>query len=140
LRRRSILLNSSRATLFAGGLAVACASSAWATNDAIPGIDITIKTNPGGIAIIQTTTKANGEFTLRALAAGKYTIELGGKNIEAAKAAGATLSIVLQPVSRERPPATPQTYSVRTNAKGVLQADLIVPDGQVITYAGTLTR
>ncbi len=115
-------------------------SGAWAANEPAPGIDVIVKTHPNSIVIIQSTTNDKGEFNLKLLAAGKYTMQLGGKNIEAAKAAGGAWTIVLQPVSRDHKSVQPQTYAVKADAKGALQVDFIVPDGQVISYAGKLTR
>ena len=114
-------------------------SGARAANEPVEGIDVFIKTQPSSVVIIQVTTNARGEFTLKRLGVGKYTMQLGGKNIDAAKAAGGEWTVALQPVSREHKSLPPQTYTVRANAKGAMQVDLVIPDG-AITYAGKLTR
>lgn len=121
-------------------LAVAPIAGAWAANEPVPGVDVIIKTQPNSIVIIQVTTDAKGEFTLKRLGVGKYTMQLGGKNIDAVKAAGGAWTIALQPVSVAHKSLPPQTYTVRADAKGALQVELVVPDGQAISYAGTLTR
>jgi hypothetical protein len=115
-------------------------SGAGAADEPVPGIDVTIKTQPNGIVIIQVTTDGKGEFTLKRLGVGKYTMQLGGKNIDAMKAAGAAWTIALRPVSVAHKSLPPQTYTVRADAKGAVQVDLVVPDGQAISYGGTLTR
>ena len=128
------------AALCAVAFAVTPVSGAWAANEPIAGIDVIIKTQPSSVVIIQVTTNADGEFTLKRLGVGKYTMQLGGKNIDAVKAAGGEWTVALQPISREHKSLPPQTYTVRVDAKGALQVDLVVPDGQAISYAGKLTR
>ena len=114
-------------------------SGAWAANEPVEGVDVFIKTQPSSVVIIQVTTNAKGEFTLKRLGVGKYTMQLGGKNIDAAKAAGSEWTVALQPISREHKSLPPQIYAIRADAKGALQVDLVVQDG-AITYAGKLTR
>ncbi len=121
-------------------LAVTPISGAWAANEPVEGVDVFIKTQPSSVVIIQVTTNAKGEFTLKRLGVGKYTMQLGGKNIDAVKAAGGEWTVALQPISREHKSLPPQTYVVRADAKGALQVELVVPDGLAITYAGKLTR
>jgi hypothetical protein len=121
-------------------LAVVPVSGAGAANEPVPGVDVFIKTQPNSIVIIQVTTDGKGEFTLKRLGVGKYTMLLGGKNIDALKAAGGAWTIALRPVSVAHKSLPPQTYTVRADAKGAVQVDLVVPDGQAISYAGTLTR
>jgi hypothetical protein len=133
------------AALYALALAVVPISSgpisgAWAANEPVEGVDVFIKTQPSSVVIIQVTTNAKGEFTLKRLGVGKYTMQLGGKNIEAVKAAGGEWTVTLQPASREHKSLPPQTYAVRADTKGAVQVDLVVPDGLAITYAGKLTR
>lgn len=128
------------AALYALAFVVAPTSGAWAANEPVAGIDVIIKTQPNSIVIIQVTTNAKGEFTLKRLGVGKYTMQLGGKNIEAEKAARGEWTIALRPVSVEHKSLQPQTYTVRADAKGAVQVELVVPDGQAISYAGTLTR
>lgn len=125
--------------LCAVAFAVMPISGAWAANEPIEGIDVIIKTLPSSVVIIQVTTDAKGEFTLKRLGVGKYTMQFGGKNIDAVKAAGGEWTVELQPASREHKSLPPQTYAVRVDSKGALQVDLVVPDG-AITYAGKLTR
>ena len=127
------------AALGALAFAITPISGVWAANEPAPGVDVFIKTQPSSVVIIQVTTNAKGEFTLKRLGVGKYTMQLGGKNIEAAKAAGGEWTVALQPASREHKSLPPQIYAVRADAKGALQVDLVVLDGAV-TYAGKLTR
>lgn|GEM_PF-687998 len=134
------LIKPFSAALCALAFAVAPISGAWAANEPVAGIDVIIKTQPNGIVIIQVTTNAKGEFVLKRLGVGKYTMQLGGKNIDAVKAAGGPWTIALRPVSVEHKALQPQTYTVRADAKGALQVELVVPDGHAISYAGTLTR
>lgn len=128
------------AALHALAFAVTSIPGAWAANEPVAGIDVIIKTQPNSIVIIQVTTNAKGEFTLKRLGVGKYTMQLGGKNIDAVKAAGGAWTIALRPVSVEHKSLQPQIYAVRADAKGAVQVELVVPDGQAISYAGTLTR
>lgn len=50
------------------------ASPAMAINDPIPGVDIIVKKNPGGIALVEDVTDMRGGFTVRLKAAGRYTL------------------------------------------------------------------
>jgi hypothetical protein len=128
------------AALYALAFAITPICGAWAANEPAPGVDVFIKTQPSSVVIIQVTTNAKGEFTLKRLGVGKYTMQLGGKNIEAEKAAASVWTITLQPISLAHKSLPPQTYAVRADAKGAVQVELVVPDGQAVTYAGTLTR
>ncbi len=129
-----------RATLYALAFAMAPIFGAGAANDPVPETDVIIKTQPSSVVIIQVTTNAKGEFTLKRLGMGKYTMQLAGKNIDVGKAAGVEWAIVLQPISREHRSFQPQAYSMKADARGAVQVDLVVPEGETITYAGKLTR
>ena len=65
---------------------VVCAplAQAYATIDPIPGIDIVVRKNPGGVIVARTQTNAKGTFVLKELAPGEYTVELDGKSLVAA--------------------------------------------------------
>jgi hypothetical protein len=128
------------ALLCALALAVAPVFGARAADVPIPGIEVSVRAQANSLLIIQVTTNARGEFDLKRLPAGKYTMRLGGKNIEAARASGARWTLALLPVTREHLSFPPQVYDVSVDAKGVLQIELVVPDGQEISYAGTLLR
>jgi hypothetical protein len=121
-------------------VASAFASGASAAGERVPGIDIVLKTNPHGIVIADSTTDAKGEFTIKYLVAGRYTIVLGSRNPDAAKAMGGTWSVELLPVSREpAPAAAPQTYAAKAAAAGQ-QVEIVIPDGPAKTYKITVTR
>jgi hypothetical protein len=68
-----------------GAAVLACMMPAvvYAIDDPIPGVDIVVKKHPGGNAIMQTHTDANGGFTLKDLPAGHYTIEVSSKSLSA---------------------------------------------------------
>ena len=55
-------------TLFAGNL--------FATNEPIPGVDIIVKKNPGGIAVANTHTDKEGKFSFTAKEKGNYDITI----------------------------------------------------------------
>lgn len=132
--------NSLFSLLSALAFAVAPITGARAA-DPMPGIDIAVRFNPSGLVIVQATTNAKGEFILRSLSAGKYWIELGGKYFEAAKAKDPHSTWIMTMVAAKAPAsALPETFSLKAAANGVLRADLVVPDGHVVTYRGTLTR
>jgi hypothetical protein len=135
-----MFINPIRALLCALALVVAPVSGTLAANEPVPGIEVSIRTQANSMVIIQVTTSAKGEFDVKRLPAGKYTMQLGGKNIEAARAAGGRWTIALLPVTREHTSLPPQVYDVSADGKGVLQVELVVPDGQAVSYAGTLTR
>ncbi len=132
--------NSLFALLFVLAFAFAPITGARAA-DPMPGIDIAVRMNPSGLVLVQATTNAKGEFMLKSLSAGKYWIELAGKYFEAAKAKDpdGTWIITLAP-AKAPASAQPETYSLKAAANGVLRSDLVVPDGHVITYRGTLAR
>jgi hypothetical protein len=128
------------ARLCAVAIFVASASAAFAAGERVPGIDIVLKTNPHGIVIADGTTDAKGEFTIKYLVAGRYTILLGSRNPDAAKATDGTWSLVMLPVSREPvPAAAPQTYAAKAAAAGQ-QVEIVIPDGPAKTYRITVTR
>lgn len=127
------------ATLCAVVLVVAGASSAFAADVPIPGIDIIIKANPGGINIAASTTDAKGEFKIKLLAPGRYTIVLRSKDPEVAKAQSGPWNVTLLPVSRDPTPAKPVTYTAKA-AGDAQQVDIVVPEGPATTYKIALTR
>jgi hypothetical protein len=132
--------NSLFALLFVLAFAFAPITGARAA-DPMPGIDIAIRMNPSGLVLVQATTNAKGEFVLRSLSAGKYWVELGGKYFEAAKAKDPGGTWIITLVAAKAPAsAQPDTYSLKAAANGVLRADLVVPDGHVVTFRGTLAR
>jgi hypothetical protein len=91
--------------------------------------------------LVQATTNAKGEFMLKSLSAGKYWVELGGKYFETAKAKDPDGTWIVTLIAAKAPAsAQPETYGLKAAANGVLRADLIVPDGHVVTYRGTLAR
>ena len=135
-----MFIKSFCAALSALAFVVVSASSAWAINNPIPGIDIIIKTNPGGIAVAQGTTDARGGFDVKELAPGRYTIELGGKSPEAAKIKSGTWVVALLPVSREPTPAKPLSFTSKAVAGGAQQVEIVIPDGPAKSYKATLTR
>ncbi len=75
------------AALFGAAL-MACVpmAEALAINDPIPGVDIIVKKNPSGIVVSSFQTNGQGEFTIKDLEPGQYTIELVGKSLIAATA------------------------------------------------------
>lgn len=132
--------NSLLALLFVLAFAVAPVTDARAA-DPMSGIDIAIRMNPSGLVLVQATTNGKGEFVLRSLSAGKYWVELGGKYFEAAKAKDPDGTWIVTLIAAKAPAsAPPETYSLKPAANGVLRADLVVPDGHVVSYRGTLAR
>ena len=132
--------NSLFALLFGLAFALAPITGARAA-DPMPGIDITIRMNPSGLVLVQATTNAKGEFMLKSLSGGKYWMELAGKYAEAAKAKDPDGTWIVTLVAAKAPAfASPETYDLKAAANGILRADLVVPDGHVITYRGTLAR
>ena len=57
------------------GVLLLAGMPALATNDPIPGVDIIVRRNPGGVAIHATSDKS-GNFTFDNLAPGKYTLSV----------------------------------------------------------------
>lgn len=132
--------NSLFALLFALAFAVAPITGVRAA-DPMPGIDIAVRMNPSGLVLVQATTNAKGEFMLKSLSAGKYWVELGGKYFETAKAKDPDGTWIVTLVAAKAPAsAQPEIYGLKAAANGVPRADLVVPDGHVITYRGTLAR
>ncbi|MDP1748719.1 MAG: carboxypeptidase-like regulatory domain-containing protein [Reyranella sp.] len=142
-------------TLCAVVLAVVPASGAFAAENPIPGIDIIVQKKPGDVVVARTTTDAKGEFTLKDLAPGKYTIEIDGKGLVAATARKGTsggtppgdgppiiavlVGLLLPAVQARGGAPTPQTFHGKATARG-MQIELVVPDGPAKSYKGTLTR
>jgi len=132
--------NSLFALLFALAFAFAPTTGVRAA-DPMPGIDIAVRFNPSGLVIVQATTNAKGEFVLRSLSAGKYWVELGGKYFEAAKAKDPDSTWIVTLIAAKAPAsAQPEIHSLKAAANGVLRADLVVPDGHVVSFRGTLAR
>lgn len=132
--------NSLFALLFSLAFAFAPMTGARAA-DPMPGIDIAIRMNPSGLVLVQATTNVKGEFMLKSLSAGKYWVELGGKYFDAAKAKDPDGTWIVTLIATKAPAsAQPETHSLKAAANGALRADLVVPDGHVITYRGTLAR
>ena len=52
------------------------ASSASAINNPIPGVDIIVRKNPGGVVVKQVTTGKKGEYLIENLAPGSYTLDV----------------------------------------------------------------
>jgi hypothetical protein len=121
-----MLIKSFCATLCAVAFVVACGSSAFASNTPIPGIDVVVKKKPSGTAVNRATTDAKGEITIKELPAGQYTIELSGKGKGTGKGA--------EPASR------PVTHPAKEGAGGVLQVDIVIPEGPAKSYKLTLTQ
>lgn len=82
-----------------GAVVLACVpmTGAFAINDPIPGIDIVVKKNPGDI-VVRTKTDAKGEFTIKDLPPGAYTIEIDDKSLGTTKSIAENSS----PVPRDR--------------------------------------
>lgn len=56
-------------------------AAALATNDPIPGVDIEVKKNPGGIVVSAPTNK-DGTYQLTGLAPGKYDFSIAGQRVQ----------------------------------------------------------
>lgn len=125
---------------------MACVPMAEAfSNEPIPGIDIIIrKCYPCKIMNLQTKTNAGGEFTLKDLAPGQYTIELDGKGLLAAAKAGVTpdVGVALTPLllpTDKKELAKPMTYRDKATARGI-HIEFTVPDTKTRhDYTGTVT-
>lgn len=141
-------------TLCAVVLAVVPMSGAFAA-EPIPGVDVIVRKNPGGIMVGQTTTDAKGEFTLKELPPGSFRVEIDGKSLVAATAGKRTtgpgtppgdgppiiavlVGLLLPAVQSRGAAPTPQTFHGKATARG-MQIDLVVPDGPAKSYKGTLT-
>lgn len=73
---------SPTALALALGLALAFPGTvALATSNPIPGVDIIVKKNPGGIAV-SVPTGADGAYKFTGLAAGKYDLSVGGQRVQ----------------------------------------------------------
>lgn len=53
------------------------AMSLLASNEPIPGVDIIVQKKPGGIAVANTKSDAQGKFVIDNLAAGSYSLIIG---------------------------------------------------------------
>lgn len=59
------------------GLALALsASTAWGLGEPIPGVDIIVKENPGGKAMVLASSDASGRFSGRVAKAGQYDVSI----------------------------------------------------------------
>ncbi len=63
-------------------------TGAFAIDNPIPGVDIVVKKNPGGIVVAKTQTDAKGQVVLKDLLPGSYTVDLEGKSLVAASTKG----------------------------------------------------
>ena len=63
------------ATIVAALVLVVLTSSAFATNDPIPGVDIIVRRNPGGIKVGMTKTDDKGTYKIEGLEPGNYEVE-----------------------------------------------------------------
>jgi hypothetical protein len=73
---------SSAALALIVGLALAFSgSAALAIGEPIPGIDIVVKKNPGGIPVTA-PTETDGAYQFKGLAPGKYDLSVGGKRVQ----------------------------------------------------------
>lgn len=122
-----------------GSVVLACASlsSAFASNNPIPGIDVVVQKQPGGSIVARTTTDAKGEFTVKELPAGRYIIQVSGKGLEPAKLAPAVLIGVLA-FTKDGKPGRLQNYQAKPGNNS-FQVDFVAPEGQPLTYKGTVT-
>jgi hypothetical protein len=82
-----------------GAVVLACVpmTGAFAIGEPIPGIDIVVKKNPGPI-VVRTKTDAKGEFTIKDLPPGAYTIEIDDKTLGTTKSIAENSS----PIPRDR--------------------------------------
>jgi hypothetical protein len=139
-----MFIKSFCATLCAVAFVVACGSSAFASNTPIPGIDVVVKKKPSGTAVTRATTDAKGEITIKELPAGQYTVVLsgkpGGKGTESAKIKGTTAVVGLLALSTGKETVRPTTYTAKEGAGGVLQVDIVIPEGPAKSYKLTLTQ
>jgi hypothetical protein len=140
-----MFIKSFCATLCAVAFVIACGSSAFATNNPIPGIDIIVQKDPQGNAVFKGTTDAKGEVTIKELPSGRYKFVLSGKGTgkgpEPAKIHGSTAIVALLALSTGKEPAArPVTYPVKEGAGGVLQVDIVIPEGPAKSYKLSLTQ
>jgi hypothetical protein len=139
-----MFIKSLGAALCALAFVVACVPSAFASNQPIPGIDVVVKKQPAGGITLKATTDAKGEITIKELPAGRYTIELGGKGTgkgpEPAMIKGSTAIVALLALSTGKEPVRPTTYPVKEGAGGVLQVDIVIPEGPAKSYKLSLTQ
>jgi hypothetical protein len=134
------------ALLFAAVAAIGTTVPAFAS-DPIPGVDVKLGKNPGGM-LVQTKTDAQGTFKLGQLTPGAYTIELqsfswgvsNGKVDPNAKAAAHAILVIIKQSSSE----TPVVSSQQTVSPGQsIRIPFTIPDtkGPAMNhrYIGTVT-
>lgn len=120
------------AAISALAFVVMSASSAWASNQPIPGIDVVVQKKPSGAPIAKGTTDAKGEVTFKELAPGQYTVVLSPKAAEVAKLHGAGWLIALVAIAN---PVRRVTYTPKSGASEV---DIVIPEGPVQSYKASV--
>lgn len=143
--------NSVLALAFVTALAAATSSLGAFANDPIPGVDIMIKRNPGGIAV-QAKTDSAGHFTLSGLTPGKYTLQLASKSLDMAirkldpKGASHMVSIKIGLSATDPKPLLSAEPMVRPGATQDLSVNFTIPESKpagsatakLPDYVGTL--
>ncbi|MHB1052345.1 MAG: carboxypeptidase-like regulatory domain-containing protein [Thiobacillus sp.] len=78
---KKIRFSSATLALIVGLALLLPGAAALAIGTPIPGIDIVVKKNPGGIAV-SAPTGSDGTYQLQGLAAGSYDLSVGGKRVQ----------------------------------------------------------
>ncbi len=139
------------ATLAALALVVVPMTGASASNEPIPGIDVVVKKKPPKAQPLQVKTDAGGQFVLKDLEPGTYTLQIDGPVLTRVLASTATKSptptvqlligLLLPAVqkSRETSAPAPQAYRGQPGARGI-EMTFTVPDsaGKTSTWKGTV--
>jgi len=130
------------ATLLAA-LALSCGSVAGARAAGYPvsGVAMVVAKDPQGSEVARLQTDAKGEFILKELAPGRYTIFISSQGIAREKARSGTWVVTLLTTSggKETPSAAPVIYATK-EVSGGLQAAITVPAGSARSFRGTLSH
>lgn len=130
------------ATLLAT-LALSCGSisGARAAGYPVSGVAMVVAKDPQGSEVARLQTDAKGEFTLKDLPPGRYTIFISSLGISRDKARSGTWVVTLLGTGGRKEPATsaPVIYATK-QVSGGLQAAITVPAGLPRSFKGTLSH
>ncbi|CAN5751309.1 hypothetical protein BH11PSE3_BH11PSE3_23780 [soil metagenome] len=126
-----------------GAVALSCGSVTWARAAGFPvsGVAMTVAKDPQGSEVARFQTDGKGEFTLKELAPGRYTIFVSSQGIARDKARSGTWVVTLLTTSagKESPSTVPVIYATK-EVSGGLQAAITVPAGPPRSFRGTLSH
>ena len=112
---------------------IAVVGTAALTNEPIPGVDIIVKKNPGGI-MVRTQSDASGRFQLGTLSEGRYSVDFDSASLGKAiskidpesKGPDHTILVVIQLDSPADQPGKPVVSSRQTVRRGPAGQDVSV--------------